>query len=216
MVYHPHAHLLATGGGILPDGTRWLSARRGFLVPVKALSEIFRAKFMELARSALPEVKFPKSPWSKEWVVYTKPTVYGTEKVLNYLARYVHRVAITNRRIISIENGRIQFRYKDSREKIWKTISLEAMEFIRRFLQHVLPLGFHKARCYGIFAPSNRHILKKARELLANSASSSAALTQNGPKNTSLLQAQPMLCPSCKTGHLFFVGRVPPKGRSPP
>jgi hypothetical protein len=144
MVYHPHAHLLATGGGILPDGTRWLSARRGFLVPVTALSKIFRAKFMELARSALPGVIFPKSPWSKEWVVYTKPTVYGTEKVLSYLARYVHRVAITNGRIISIENGRIQFRYKDSREKIWKTISLEAMEFIRRLLQHVLPRGFHK------------------------------------------------------------------------
>jgi len=216
LIYHPHVHLLATGGGLSKDGSRWLSARPGFLVPVSALSAIFRARFMELARSALPDVKFPRSVWSKSWVVYSKPSVCGAEKVLAYLARYVHRVAITNGRILSMDDGLIRFSYKDCREKMWKTMTLKATEFIRRFLQHVLPWGFHKVRYYGILAPSNRHLLGKAKELLADQSVSPTETGQEGPKDPSQAQAQPMLCPYCKIGHLFFIGRVAAKERSPP
>jgi hypothetical protein len=121
-------------GGLSKDETCWLPARAGFLVPVTALSVIFRGRFMQLARSALPELTFPQSLWGKNWVVYAKPSVCGAEKVLTYPARYVHRVAITNRRILSMDNGLIRFRYKDSRENMWKTMTLRASEFIRRFL----------------------------------------------------------------------------------
>ena len=166
MVYHPHVHCLVPGGGLSQDGTQWLSSNKTFLVPVAALSLIFRAKFMELARSALPKVRFPDSLFKKGWVVYSKASVQGTGKVVNYLARYVHRVAITNGRIVSMDNGEVRFRYKDSREGAWKTMTLTAREFIRRFLQHVLPRGFHKVRYYGIFSPSSRHLLNRAKQLL--------------------------------------------------
>jgi hypothetical protein len=144
MIYHPHVHCLVPGGALSPE-VRWLPARKRFLVPVTALTGIFRAKFMALARKALPEISFPSSVWKTPWVVYAKPSVAGPERILKYLARYVHRIAITNNRIVSAENGQVRFRYRDSRERRWKTMTLEALEFLRRYLQHVLPLGFHKA-----------------------------------------------------------------------
>ncbi len=146
MVYHPHVHCLVPGGGLSFDNQYWIPSKRSFFLPVKALSKIFRAKFIELARKELPEIKFPQSIWKKPWVVYSKPTISGAEKVLEYLARYVHRIAITNNRIISDRNGKVTFKYKDSKDNQWKTMTLEAMEFIRRFLQHVCYKGFHKVR----------------------------------------------------------------------
>lgn len=116
MGYHPHVHLMVPGGGLSEDGS-WNPSRKNFLVPVKALSPIFRAKFMELARKALPEVVFPQSVWNTKWVVFAKPAVQGAKKVLNYLARYVHRIAITNNRILSIDDGEVTFRYKDSKKR---------------------------------------------------------------------------------------------------
>jgi hypothetical protein len=216
LIYHPHVHILATGGGLSTDGKRFLHSREGFLVPVTALTEIFRARFMELARSALPEVEFPRSVWSRKWVVYSKPSVCGAEKVLTYLARYVHRVAITNSRILSMSDDGVTFRYKDSREKKWKIMTLGAQEFIRRFLQHVLPRGFHKVRYYGILAPSSRHLLAKAKELLGDPSPSQPTPAGDGPKDTSATEGQPMLCPACKTGHLFFIATLVPRERSPP
>ena len=216
MVYHPHAHCLVPGGGLSEDGKRWLSSRKTFLVPVKALSVIFRAKFMELARKALPHVRFPDSVWRKNWVVYAKPAVQGADKVIDYLARYVHRVAITNSRILSMENGQIRFRYKDSRDGAWKTMTLQAHEFIRRFLQHVLPQGFNKVRYYGILSPSNRHLLEQAKELLADRKKDRENSTGNDPVVLPDPHTEPMLCPSCKKGHLLCIGTVPPKGRDPP
>jgi len=216
MVYHPHVHCLVPGGGLSQDGTQWLSSRKTFLVPVAALSLIFRAKFMELARSALPQLRFPDSLFKKEWVVYSKASVQGTGKVVNYLARYVHRVAITNGRILSMDNGEVRFRYKDSREKAWKTMTLTAREFIRRFLQHVLPRGFHKVRYYGIFSPSSRHLLNRAKQLLTGNGNDENGLPANEPMTVQPPQPHPMLCPVCKIGHLLFIGTVPPKGRDPP
>jgi hypothetical protein len=144
MVYHPHVHCLVPGGGLSDEGRSWLAARKRFLVPVRALSKIFRAKFMKLARRALPDQVFPESVWHTPWVVYSKPTIHGAEKVLMYLARYVHRIAITNNRILFVTDNTVTFRYKDSRKRRWNIMTLPAPEFMRRFLQHVLPRGFHK------------------------------------------------------------------------
>ena len=214
MVYHPHVHCLVPGGALSPDG-RWLAARKTFLVPVTALTKIFRAKFMKLARNALPDVKFPSSVWNTPWVVYAKPSVQGAEKVLRYLARYVHRIAITNNRILSVENERVSFRYQDSRDRRWKTMTLTALEFMRRFLQHVLPRGFHKARYYGLLAPANRHQLEKIKTLLPDpnaqlEASPGTISTESPPSG------DPFRCPYCATGTLVWVARIFPCGRSPP
>ncbi|MCK8604479.1 IS91 family transposase, partial [Desulfoferrobacter suflitae] len=167
------------------------------------------------AGQALPQVQFPRSVWEKDWVVYSKPGMQGAERVLQYLARYVHRVAITNSRILSIEGGQIRFRYKDSREKAWKMMSLPAEEFIRRFLQHVLPRGFHKVRYYGFLAPSNRRRLQKAQQLLADCRIEPGVPTVLEP-TTSHPPQEARLCPSCKTGRLRFLRKVPRKERAPP
>src|ERR1039457_363141 len=163
--YHPPLHLLVPAGGLTKDGV-WRPARRKFLVPVKPLSLIFRAKFMKLARKALPDETFPQEIWSKEWVVFSKLTFKKTKKVLHYLGRYFHRVAITNNSIIALENDHVTFRYQDSTSREWKTMRLAAMEFMRRFLQHVLPKGFHKVRYFGLLHPTNKVKLKRLQLLL--------------------------------------------------
>jgi len=215
LIYHPHVHCLAPAGGLSLDGASWLVPPKGFLLPVRALSRIFRAKFMDLARKSLPHVSFPESVWQVEWVVYSKPSVQGTEKLLHYLARYIHRIAITNNRILSLDDGQVAFRYKDSREKAWKTMTLPVMEFIRRFLQHVLPMSFHKVRYYGLIAPCNRHLLERARSLVTDEEirpkqTEDSSLTV-GPSKPAYLP-----CPFCEAGHLILVRSLSYPGRAPP
>ena len=126
--YHPHVHCLVPGGGLIGD--QWIPARKGFLVPVRALSRVFRGIFMETAAKELPGVTIPKAVWDTDWVVYCKPAVQGPEKVLQYLGRYVHRVAISNSRILSIDNGQVRFRYQKASSRRWRTTTLSAMEFM--------------------------------------------------------------------------------------
>lgn len=164
--YHPHVHCLVPAGGVSPD-RQWLPARKNYLVPVKALSKIFRGMFKQLAAKELPEARIPETVWTRNWVVYCKASVQAADKVLNYLGRYVHRIAIANSRILSIDNGKVSFRYQNSRDGKWKIMTLEAMEFIRRFLQHVLPRGTHKVRYYGLWNPSHRHCLRGLQIALA-------------------------------------------------
>lgn len=218
MAYHPHLHCLVPGGGLSDDGTSWRPARKGFLVPVRALSKIFRAKFMELARQALPDQMFPESVWHTSWVVYSKPTIQGTEKVLAYLARYVHRIAITNNRILSVKDDTVTFRYKDSREQRWKLITLSALEFMRRFLQHVLPRGFHKIRCYGLLAPGSRARLPQIRKLLLSTSSPNPQQTTSATPDCQPDQknATPSTCPQCQVGSLVVVFVLPYRRRAPP
>ncbi len=140
LTYHPHVHCLVPGGGLSSDG-QWRSARPGFLRPVRALSRLFRGRFRALLTRALPDLEVPASAWKKEWVVYAKPSVQGVDAVLNYLGRYVHRIAITNNRILAIEDGRVTFRYPWCGQTRGQTMTLDAHEFIRRFLPHVLPKG---------------------------------------------------------------------------
>jgi hypothetical protein len=220
MRFHPHVHCLVPAGGLSPDGSSWLPARENYLVPVHALSPLFRAKFMHLARRALPHQPFPKEVWEKQWIVYCKPTVQGTDTVLTYLARYVHRIAITDNRIVSIDNGTVTFRYKDSRNARWNTMTLPASQFIRRFLQHVLPRGFHKVRYYGLLSPSRRHQLEQIKPLVPTDQpqpepqdpDSRNASGTPSPKKT---RESVIPCPVCSVGFMLVIEVFSPRWSSP-
>lgn len=212
--YHLHVHCLVTGGGLSEDGQKWLPARDGFLVPIRALSKLFRGLFLDHIRRQFPEVQLPDSLWRKDWVVYVKPAVHGVRTVLNYLARYIRRIAITNHRILAADNGQVRFRYKDYRTGQPRVMTLGAHEFIRRFLQHVLPSGLHKVRYYGLWSPSNRESLRKAQELLPqDKADEPAPLNEDAPMPP---PATPRVCPYCREGILLWIGTLPRQGRAPP
>ena len=165
LTFHPHLHYLVPGGGLAPDGQSWRPSRHNILVHVKPLSKLFRAKFRAaLKKSGLFDL-VPAEAWTKSWVVHSKPVGNG-EAALKYLAPYVFRVAISNNRILKVENDQVTFRYKDTTTGKTRYCTLTAEEFIRRFLQHVLPKGYVKVRYYGLFAPGQRTRLNQARQLL--------------------------------------------------
>ena len=210
--YHPHLHLLVPGGALDKDGT-WRPARRKFLVPVKALSPIFRAIFMKRARKALPAISFPGEVWEKDWVVFSRPTFKKTKKVLSYLSRYVYRVAITNNSIIALEKDHVTFRYQNADTRQWKTMRLSAIEFLRRFLQHVLPKGFHKVRHFGFLHPTNRNTLRRLQLLLWERDRNRTATMEQEIEARAGIEK---LCPYCKEGTMVAISWFPRKARSPP
>ena len=214
--YHPHIHCLVPAGGV-SDDRRWRSARKNYLVPVKALSRLFRGLFKELVARQLPELKMPKSVRGQDWVVYCKPSVQGAEAVLKYLGRYVHRIAITNSRIVSIDDGNVTFRYQRCGDSKWRTMTLAANEFIRRFLQHVLPRGVHKVRYYGLWAPANRRLLHQVQLLLAAEGSAEPSHeARRHNESTPTPKPHGQVCPHCGEGELVCIGRLPANGRAPP
>ncbi|CAG9180427.1 IS91 family transposase ISAzo26 [Cupriavidus laharis] len=188
LTHHPHVHGIIPGGGLSPDGERWIACRRGFFLPVRVLSRLFRRRFLEALESAHQrgQLQFfgeytelanaaTFARWlaplrTCEWVVYAKRPFAGPDAVLEYLSRYTHRVAISNQRLVAFDERGVTFRWKDYRAKgrtRHKIMTLETGEFIRRFLLHVLPAGFHRIRHYGLLAnPVRRASLAKARELL--------------------------------------------------
>jgi hypothetical protein len=216
--HHPHIHCLVTGGGLDRDAHEWRSARDNFLIPVKALSRMFQATFKELSGPLLRGVAIPPSVWRVPWVVNCQPVRGRLENALNYLARYVHRIAITNNRILAINDGRITFGYRDTRDQKCKQITLPAEEFIRRFLQHVLPTGFHKVRYYGLWAPGNRHLLRELQWLLVSPdpAGPSTPVALNTAVETPDDPPPNRICPYCHEGILLLVGLLRPQGRAPP
>lgn len=164
--YHPHLHVLVPAGGVRDDGKRWLPSRPDFFVPVKALSKIFRGKFRhEMLRAGLLNEIHP-ALWREAFITDSRAVGDG-ESVLRYLSRYVFRVAISNARIVSLEAGRVRFRWKKSGSRRWRTMELEAHEFLRRFLQHVLPPGLQKVRHYGFLSPQSHVPLDDVRALVA-------------------------------------------------
>jgi hypothetical protein len=191
LVYHPHVHFLVPAGALV-DGDWKTPRHRGFLVPVRALSVLFRAKFRDALQMTDLFPSVPAQTWTRPWVVHSKPVGTG-EKALAYLARYVFRVAITDNSIVSDHDGVVTFRYKDSETRQQRLCSLPAEEFIRRFLQHVLPPGFVKVRYYGLFAPRNRALLDSARRLLH--------LRYPAPPSISPIvspdRRPPHICPTC-------------------
>lgn len=165
--WHPHVHLLVPGGALTRSGT-WLVARRGrkkrrerYLVPVRALSERFWGRFLALARRAVPNTRFPDMPREQRWVVHIEPVRQGPERVLEYLGRYIHRTAISDRAIVACDERQVTFRYRDSRDGRSKLMTLPGAEFLRRFLQHVPPRGLHRVRAFGLLHPSRRVTLKR-------------------------------------------------------
>jgi hypothetical protein len=164
--YHPHVHYVVPGGGLSTDGTCWLPSRADFLVPVKALSIVFRGKFRDLlGREGLLE-KVDPSVWHRDWVVHCQPAGDGRES-LRYLAPYVFRVAIGDHRIVSCEDGRVTFTDRRVGSNRRRKMTLEAMEFLRRLLQHALPSGFPKVRHYGFLSPASGVALERVRWLIA-------------------------------------------------
>lgn len=210
MEFHPHVHMLVPSGGLDKDGN-WRTTRKKWLVPVKALSRLFRARFMKLAKKALPDVIFPQEIWKKEWVVYCKPPLTNSKKVLRYLGRYVHRIAIANSRIESMDNGKVTFRYQESATGKLKNMILSGKEFLRRYLQHVLPQGFHKVRYYGLLSPANRITLKRVQLLLAQRRK----VTPDDIKETAEKPVDKHLCPCCSEGIMVVIASLPRKSRRP-
>src|SRR3974377_344466 len=164
--YHPHVPCLVTGGGVSDDASHWHPARNGFLVPVQALAKLVRGKLRAALAKRRPDLVLPKAAWRKPWVVHCTAWGEGDEAVLRYLARYVFRVAITNNRIVGLDDKAVTIHHKDRKSMHWRTTRLTGCEFMRRFLQHVLPKGLHKVRYYGLWHPARREHAQRARLML--------------------------------------------------
>lgn len=179
--YHPHTHMLITGGGISSDGQHWEGARGKFLVPVQVLSRKIAAKFRDALRREDPELwaTIPAAAWRREWVSFCKHYGRGNDAVLSYLSRYVFRTAISNARILSMDDTHVTFRWKNRNSGTWQTERIPGVEFLRRFLQHVLPRGFHRCRYYGLWHSSKRDLASQAWLLLIlqNPIDKAASLT---------------------------------------
>jgi len=227
LVHHPHIHCIVTGGGLAPrQGLRpadtaqhhWIACRKNFFLPVKVLARYFRHRFLKALKTAhekgelqfFGEQKILEDPgWFEEhlrplkkidWVVYAKPPLAGPEAVLTYLSRYTHRVALSNRRLLRFSNNGVTFRYKDYRDGStrWKSMTLNANEFIRRFLQHVLPKGFHRIRHYGLLANARRNDnLELARKLLHGKAIETTTPGEDQSQQGSEKQPPSFTCRHC-------------------
>jgi hypothetical protein len=219
--YHPHVHLLVPAGAVR-DG-HWLEPRSSsFLVPVKALSKVFRGTFLEQLARALPEFVISRALRRSPWVVYAKPAAAGPVTVLDYLARYVHRVAICNSRILALSNDEVTFHYRNRRTNQTHTMKLGVHEFLRRFLQHVLPQGLHKVRYYGFWAPWRRNLLRQIQAMFFLTCFFHPQLLTSGSQSHAPDKPQ-RLCPNCGRPALRRVGHMPallinprPQPRSPP
>jgi hypothetical protein len=241
LVHHPHLHCVVPGGGLSIDETRWVACRPGFFLPVRVLSRLFRRLFLEQLQEAFDagQLRFSGSlqglvdrhafadylePVRRtEWVVYAKPPFAGPQQVLDYVARYTHRVAIANHRLIDMDDGHVRIRYKDyraARADTQKTMTLAITEFIRRFLLHVLPPGFHRIRHYGFLG--NRHRtakLDRCRQLLGSPTSAPtrrAATTAPDYRDRveALTGVSLRVCPACHHGEMTVIERLVPAART--
>jgi len=230
---HVHLHLIVTGGGLDAAGDRWVASKSPrFLFPVRALSKLFRGKFLamlchlrnrgKLRFAASCQPLEHEAAWNAlvaklrrtKWVVYAKPPFAGPKQVLDYLSRYTHRIAISNERILSLDNGTVRFSYKDyARGNSTKIMALPALEFLRRFLQHVVPRGFVRVRHYGILANSHRaEKLARCRALLGHQISPSPPRSETLADSVNrLLGIDISRCPHCGQGPLRIVELLPPK-----
>jgi hypothetical protein len=226
---HPHVHVIVPGGGLSPDGRRWISCKPGFFLPIRVLSELLRGKLLAFLRQAYDrgEIRWTGGPapltdpkqfarflaplYQKKWAVYAKPPHNGPEQALKYLARYTYRVAISNERIESVDDGQVTFRYKDyAHGHRLRRMTLAAHEFLRRFLQHVLPRAFVRIRSFGFLANRVRdEQLVLCRQLL--SVSDPAAAPCSGePASVANANDDSLRCPHCgQGGALELISRTP-------
>jgi Putative transposase/Transposase zinc-binding domain len=230
LLHHPHIHFLVPGGGIAPDSGRWIGCRPGFFLPVRVLSQMFRGRFLHYLEKAFSaeELNFSSAQrhlhepaafrrylapaWKADWVVYAKRPFAGPAQVLDYVGRYTHRVAISNNRLVSMDNGKVGFRWKDYRDgSRQKIMTLDANEFIRRFLIHVLPDGFHRIRYFGFL--SNCHRAQKlalCRKLLGMAPAEPATDPPADYRDRfKALTGQSLRqCPHCHTGIMVVIDCV--------
>lgn len=232
---HPHLHCIVTGGGLSPNGKRWIRCKGKFFIPVKVLSRVFRGKFLAYLKELRDKgrLSFPgniaslkehntfdsllTSLYGQEWVVYCKPPFHNVERVMDYLGRYTHRVAISNNRLVELEGDRVTFRYRDRNDNdTIKLMTLEASEFIRRFLLHILPDRFVKIRHYGILSNRNRKTdLSRCMKLLGVHGQHENTEKHREPWQdllTRITGMDPRICPYCGKGKMMFkeVLRVSP------
>lgn len=224
--YHPHVHLLVSGGGIAQGGAAWREAKHPYLIPVRAASPIVRAKFRDLMEKRQPGLcaQQPRQAWSKKWVVWCTYSGEGQTAVLDYLARYVHRIAITNARMVAMDERTVTFRYKERKQSNWRTCTLTGHEFMRRFLQHVLPKGFHKVRYYGLWNPKKRALMHKACIALQLAPDRAGQSTPKPPGMVATQSPAPdasteathaddaaPICPHCNSVNTRHIGPVQPQ-----
>jgi len=214
--HHPHVHMLVTGGGVTADGTAWHDSPKDFLVPVRKLSPMIAKRFAAALQKDHPELfeQIPDTLWRRAWCSFCKPYGKGQDAVLNYLARYVFRVALTNRRLMAMDETHVTLRYKDPDTGQWRTVRLEGVQFLRRFLFHVLPKGFHKVRYYGLWHPCKRDRQARARlllELTTTPATHSAAVLMADIVDEALEQSvrasqdHGVKCPKCGSMNVYQI-----------
>ena len=243
LMHHPHLHCVVPGGGLSPDGTRWVACRPGFFLPVRVLSRLFRRLFLQDLQAAYDagalhlvgslEALQDRPTWTRalaearhtEWVVYAKRPFAGPQQVVDYVGRYTHRVAISNHRLLDIEHDQVRFTYKDYKAdpaQAQKTMTLAAGEFIRRFLLHVLPTGFHRIRYYGFLgARHRRDKLARCRQFLGATGpitppADAPPPTDYRDRTEALTGTSLRVCPVCHRGQMVVIERLVPTRRNVP
>jgi Putative transposase/Transposase zinc-binding domain len=213
LLYHPHVHLIVTAGGLSADRTHWVAPKHpAFLVPVHALSVVVRAKMCAALKRAGLLDQVPGAVWTTAWVVHAKPAGNG-QRVLDYLARYLFRVAICNSRIDRIDDDQVTFRYRDNRTQEIRHATLTGVEFLRRFVQHVLPRRFTKVRYFGLWSHARRRDLDHAHQILAGSDTPPPPATR--PASSSPLAIN-LSCPLCHAGTLVVIAVLRRQLQVPP
>jgi len=221
LLFHPHIHCIVTGGGLDPDRRRWIAAKRGFLFHVRILAQLFRAKLLHRLESGIdddtlcsndldPHARL-RAAARKNWVVYSKPPFAGPRQVLRYLGRYTHRVAISNHRLVALDNDRV-------RDNPKRLMTLDVQEFRRRFLLHILPSGLMRIRHYGLLAnPTRREHLTRCRQLIGetNEHPDPLAPPTSLQRPELPLAQESNCCTRCHTGRLVPIGSSPPRARAP-
>lgn len=225
LTYHPHIHMIVPAGVVSSDGAEWIPSNKAFFVPVKVLSRIFRAILCRMIEEQLNtgSIMLPDDVedygnlknklYEKNWNVFAEKPKRGPNAVIRYLARYTHRVAISNSRILSLENGKVTFHWKDYRKGYhYQPITLEATEFIHRFLMHVLPCGFYKVRYYGLLASVNQSKKEVCCQLIG---SQPPPILLKGLTAIEVLKIttgnNPMECPKCKNGNMVMKALIEAK-----
>ena len=230
LLFHPHLHCIVPGGGLSPDGTRWVSCKRGFFLPVRVLSTVFRGVLLSKIEKALEKGNL-EAPlgWSlmklqeaakKKWTVYAKPPFAGPEQVLAYVGRYTHRVALSNSRLLSLNGRQVTMAWQDRADgNQRKQLTLDAVELLRRFLLHVLPHGFMRIRHYGFLASSIRRTALPQCRLLLDVPEPPQSATNNSESWQELLLrtsgVDVMQCPVCKTGRMLRRDDLPSRPTKP-
>jgi hypothetical protein len=212
---HPHVHCLVSGGGICEDASAWHPARPKFLVPIKALAKLVCGKFRALLHRKCPDLVLPDAVWRTRWILHVTAWGNGEQAVLDYLARYVFRVALTNARIVGLDDQSVSIQYKERKTGRRRICRLSGDEFMRRFFQHVLPRGFHKVRYFGLWHPTQRNNAARVRQMLQLQAPPKVdpppdpvlpSFEQLGVET--MPPVEPRLCPHCHQGRLIFIRTV--------